>query len=151
MPDEQLVVTDTVIELLEVASQGPGGPPGPAGAPGGALRSGTAGAVLSGHMAVAYDAAGMLVPAGADQAAHAWSLAGVTTGAALAGAAATVQRNDVLDHPGWAWTPGQPVFVGLGGALVQAPAAGSLYLKPVGLALTASRLMLNIQPAMFLA
>lgn len=148
---EQIVVTDTVTELLEVASQGPPGGPGPAGAPGGALLTATAGAALSGHMAVAYADDGELVYASADNAEHAFTLAGITTGAAALGATATVQRNDVIEHSGWAWTPGAPVFLGLAGALVQTPAVGALFLKPIGLALTAQRLMLSIQPAMFLA
>src|SRR5574337_1239299 len=114
MPD-QIVVTDTVVELLEVALPGPPGAQGPAGAPGGALVSGTAAAALSGHMAVAYDGAGALIYASADNAGHAVTLAGVTTGAAASGAAVTVQRNDVIEHAGWAWTPGAPVFVGLAG------------------------------------
>jgi hypothetical protein len=148
---EQIVVTETVTELLQVAQQGPPGATGPAGAPGGALLTGTAGAALSGHMAVAYNSAGELVYASADNAAHAYSLAGVTTGAAASGATATVQRNDVITHAGWAWTPGAPVFLGLAGALVQAPAVGSLFIKPIGVALTAQRLMLSIQPAISLA
>lgn len=148
---EQIVVTDTVTELLEVAQQGPPGGPGPAGAPGGALLTGTAGAALSGHMAVAYDDSGELVYASADNAEHAFTLAGISTGAAILGATVTVQRNDVIDHAGWAWTPGAPVFLGLGGMLVQTPDPLGVFLKPLGIALTAQRLMLAIQPAMFLA
>lgn len=148
---EQIIITDTVTELIEVALQGPPGGAGPAGAPGGALLTGTAGAALSGHMAVAYDDAGMLVYASAADPEHAFTLAGVTTGAAGSGASVTVQRNDVLTHSGWAWTPGAAVFLGIDGALVQTLAPGSLFLKPIGLALTATRLMLSIQPAMFLA
>ena len=148
---EQIVITDTVTELIEVALQGPPGGPGPAGAPGGALLTGTAGAALSGHMAVAYDDDGDLVYASADNGRHAFTLAGITTGAAASGAQATVQRNDIVDHNGWSWVPGAPVFLGLGGTLVQTPAPTALFLKPIGLALTAQRLMLNIQPAMFVA
>lgn len=148
---DQVVVTDTVVELVEVARQGPPGAQGPAGAPGGGLLTGTAGAALSGHMAVAYASSGKLVYASADTVDHAFTLAGVTTGAAALDDEATVQRNDVIEHNGWTWTPGAPVYVGLNGALVQTPAGGSLYIKPVGLALTATRLMLSIQPAVFLA
>lgn len=148
---EQIVITDTATELLEVARQGPPGGPGPAGSPGGALLQATAGAALSGHMAVAYDDAGELVYASADTAEHAFTLAGITTGAAASGAPATVQRNDVLDHAGWAFVPGMAVFLGLNGMLVQAPDPSGVFLKPIGVALTATRLMLSIQPAMFLA
>lgn len=145
----QTVITGTLSRGQGIA--GPPGPAGPPGAPGGALLTGTAGAALSGHMAVAYDSAGLLVYASADDPEHAFTLAGITTGAAASGTAATVQRDDVIEHNGWTWTPGAPVFLGLGGALVQAPAAGAVFLKPIGLALTATRLMLAMQPAMFLA
>ena len=148
---EQIVITETSVELLEISVQGPPGGPGPAGAPGGALLTGTAGAALSGHMALAYDDDGELIYASADDPDHALSLAGVSTGAAALGAQVTVQRNDVLTHAGWSWTPGAPVFLGLNGALVQTRAVGRVFLKPIGLALTAQRLMLAIQPAMFLA
>lgn len=124
---------------------------GPPGAPGGALVLATAGAALSGHMAVAYGAAGLLEYASADNPAHALALLGVTTGAASAGAPAAVQRLSVMEHLGWTWTPGAPVYLGLAGALVQTPAPGSVFLKPIGLALTAQRLMLAIQPAVVLA
>lgn len=146
-----VVINNTVTELIEVSVQGPIGPQGPAGAPGGALLTGTAGAALSGHMAVAYDSAGLLVYASADDPEHAFTFAGITTGAAVSGAAATVQRNDVIEHAGWTWAAGDPIFLGLGGALVQSPAPGAVFLKPLGLALTATRVMLAIQPAMFLA
>ncbi|HOW46648.1 MAG TPA: hypothetical protein PLB26_03275 [Rubrivivax sp.] len=148
---EQIVITETAVELIELAAQGPQGPQGPPGAPGGGLLTGIAGEAVSGHAVVAYSAAGELVYASADVAAHATLVAGVTTGAAASGAAVTVQRNDVLEHAGWAWTPGAPVFLGLAGALVQTPAPGGVYLKPIGWALTAQRLMLNLQPAIALA
>ncbi len=148
---EQIVITETAVELIELCAQGPQGPQGPPGAPGGGLLTGTAGAALSGHMVVAYSAGGELVYASADNAAQATLVAGVTTNAAAASAPVTVQRHDVIEHAGWTWTPGAPVFLGLAGALVQTPAPGGVYLKPIGWALTAQRLMLNLQPAIALA
>lgn len=147
---EQLITTVTVTELIEVSRRGPPGPPGPAGSPGGALVTGTAGAALSGHMAVAYDAAGDLVYASADEAAHAWTLAGVTTGAAAAGDEVTVQRNDVIEHGGWAWTPQQLVFLGLGGVLTQSLPPGAAFCSVLGVALSPTRLMLQLQPPIFI-
>lgn len=146
--DVQQLTRDGNPELLEVALQGP---PGPTGSPGGGLVVGIAGMALSGHQVVAYEADGDLVLASASQAAQALAIVGITTGAAVSGASVSVQRFDTIEHLGWAWTAGLPVFLGLAGALVQTPAGGSVYLKPLGVALTATRLALNPQPAMFLA
>ena len=108
---EQLVITEQgATELLEIAQQGPGGPPGPAGAPGGALLVGTAGEALSGHQAVAYGAAGQLVKADAGNPSHSLLFAGVTLGAAAAGAVAEVQQRDVINFAGWTWVPNRSRF-----------------------------------------
>ena len=148
---EQLVITEySTAELLQLAEQGPPGPRGLAGAPGGALLELVAAAALSGHMAVAYDDAGQLAPASADDTAHALRLVGVTTGAAAAGAPALVQTRDVIEHSGWAWVPHQPVFLGLGAALVQAVPVGAAFCLLMGMALSPTRLLLNPQPAVFL-
>lgn len=146
--DVQQLTLDGIPELLEVAVQGP---PGPTGSPGGGLVVGIAGMALSGHQVVAYEADGDLVLASASQADQALAIVGITTGAASSGASVSVQRFDTIEHLGWTWTPGLPVFLGLSGALVQTPAGGSVFLKPLGVALTATRLSLNPQPAMFLA
>lgn len=146
MADQLVVHEPGATELLQLAEQGPPGPPGPAGAPGGALLVVTAGATLSGHMAVAYDSTGALVPASADDAAQLLRLVGITTGAVGAGLPATVQRQDVLDHAGWAFTPGQPVYLGLAGALVQAVPPGAAFIQVLGLALTPTRLLVGLQP-----
>ena len=151
MPEQLLIAEPGPQELLQVAEQGPPGPPGPAGAPGGALLQVTAGANLGGHLAVAYNTAGQLVPASADEIAPALQLVGVTIGAAAAGTPGTVQRQDVLEHAGWAWSTGQPVYLGLGGALVQALPAGALFVLVVGLALGPTRLLINPQPAVILS
>lgn len=151
MAEQLVVLTPGATELVEVALQGPPGPPGPAGAPGGALLQITAAVDLGGHLAVAYDASGRLVLASADNAGHALRVAGITTGAAVASAAATVQRNDVLEHAGWAWTPGAPVFLGLAGQLVQSVPPGAVFAQVLGHALTPTRLLINLQPSVLLS
>lgn len=140
-----------VISSTLARGQGIAGPPGNPGTPGGAIVAGTAGAAVSGHMALAYDAAGALVYASADVAEHALAVAGVSTNAAALGDQVTVQRSDVIEHAGWSWTPDAPVYLGLAGALVQTPAPTGLFLQVLGVALTSQRVLLSIQPALFLA
>lgn len=146
---ELLVVQGPVgTELLETAQQGP---PGGPGAPGGSLLAATAAVSLSGHMAVVYNAAGQLLPASADQIFHALRLVGITTGAASTGAQATVQRQDVIEHSGWAWTVDQPVYLGLAGALVQTVPGSAVFGQVMGHALSPTRLLVAIQPPVLLA
>lgn len=148
---EQLVITEAgATQLLEVAEQGPPGPPGPAGAAGSSVVQAIAAVALSGHVVVAYNTAGQLVPASAAELLHALRVAGITVAAAVLGASVAVQQREVLEHAGWAWVPGQPVFLGLGGALVQTPAPGAVFMMLIGQALTATRLLVNPQPALIL-
>lgn len=150
MPEQLVVLQDGAAELLEVGQQGPPGPPGPAGAAGSAVVQAVAAVALSGHVVVAYNTAGQLVPASADELPHALRVAGITVAAAALGATVVVQQRGVLEHAGWAWAAGQPVFLGLGGALVQTPAPGAVFMMLIGQALTATRLLVNPQPALIL-
>ena len=150
MPEQLVVLQDGAAQLLEVAQQGPPGPPGPAGAAGSAVVQAVAAVALSGHVVVAYNTASQLVPASADELLHALRVAGITVAAAALGATVVVQQRGVLEHTGWAWAAGQPVFLGLGGALVQTPAPGAVFMMLIGQALTATRLLVNPQPALIL-
>lgn len=123
---------------------------GEKGDPGSALETYTAASALSGHVAVTLDASGYATPADCRSAAHAAALCGVTTGAALAGAPATVRRSGLLTSPGWGLTPGLPVVLGEDGALVQAAPPSAAYLKQIGVALSASSVLIDLQPAIFL-
>lgn len=97
------------------------GVPGPAGAAGGTTRSYFAGETVGGHKAVVLDASGQVRLADADVADDFFRLVGLSLNAALVGASVQVQTLGEITFSGWAWTPGQPVFVGSGGALTQSP------------------------------
>lgn len=134
---------------LQVGPQGPPGAQGPAGAS--ADQSATiftAGAALSGHMAVRAVGDGSVLYASADQPGQAGTLVGVTTGAAASGAQVSVVADGPIDEPSWSWAPG-PVWLGLNGALTQGlPQSGIL--QRVGLALSPTRLLVAIQPPILL-
>jgi hypothetical protein len=124
------------------------GEPGPAGSP---LESYTAATALSGHLAVTLDALGRATAADCRTAGHAASVLGVTVGAVTAGNAATVRASGLLESPGWGLAPDQPVYLGESGALVQSIPVSALFTKPIGRAVSATAVLIDIQPAIFLA
>lgn len=147
----------TVLELppafetvLEVG-QGPSGPAGPAGPPGGSATQYIASAALSGHAAIAIDTNGEAFYASADQLSHALRLSGVSTNAAALGDPLTVVSAGLIVHGGWSWTPGNPVFVGLNGALTQALPVGAVFSRVIGQAVSATGLLVDLQQPIVIA
>lgn len=118
------------------------GPPGPAG---GSTLVPVGPSPLSGHSAVACDSAGELVPADCTLAEHRGAVLGVVTQAYLPGDSAQVRTGFPLEHAGWTWAPG-PIYVGTGGQLTQALPAGALFSQLVGVALSATRVLIDLQP-----
>ena len=73
---------------------------------------------------------------------------GITKTSALAGEVVEVQTSGFYTEPGWSFTLG-PVYVGLNGVLTQvAPTSGLLVI--IGYAVTANKLFIDKQPAIFL-
>jgi hypothetical protein len=106
-----------------------------------------AGAVLSGHRLVSYDATARMVYADSTTAEN---VVGLSLNAAAVNGAVTVALSESeITHAGWSWTPQQPLFLGANGNLSQtAPASG--FSVRVGEAITATRIFLRIEPAISL-
>lgn len=134
--------TRTVVVTRGVS--GPQGKPGPVGPAGGATLVPVA-APLNGHSVVAADAGGALVPADCTLAAHLGAVLGVVAIAYVPGDDAAVQTAFVLEHAGWSWAAG-PVYVGVAGALVQTLPPSALFCQVVGFALSATRVLIDLQP-----
>ena len=149
----RLVPVAAVLLPVPPVSAGPAaGAPGPAGAAGtnGGTGTYTAGMTLSGGMVVAVRSDGNAYYADSSTPADAWRTAGFTTGAASLGSAVIVQESGELTEPGWAWTPGLPVFLGSTGLPTQAaPASGFILI--VGVALEPTVLLVRIEQAIILA
>lgn len=143
------------IEVIEIQAQGPMGAAGPAGPQGPQGLSGTSVAAypaavsVGGHLAITLDSLGKITPADASIAAHRL-VAGVTTGAAVADASVEVVSTGIVEHLGWAFTPGLPVFLGLAGAIVQTVPPTAVFSKVLGVAVTPTRISLDFQPAIFI-
>jgi hypothetical protein len=142
-----VVVQDTKPRTVVVTRGIPGprgkqGIPGPAG---GATLVPVGPEPISGHSAVAVDADGLLVPADCTLPAHLGAVLGVVVNAYSPGDDAVVQTSFPLEHVGWTWSPG-PVYVGAAGQLTQALPAGALFSQLVGVALSATRVLIDLQP-----
>lgn len=130
--------------------EGPRGKQGLPGPAGGETTVKVGPLPISGHSVVACNALGELIAADATNPAHRGAVLGMVADAYSPGDDAVVQTGYVLEHAGWAWTPG-PVLVGLAGQLSQAPPAGALFGQVVGQALSSTRVLIDVQPPITLA
>ena len=151
MPD---VLLAEATQILAVAEQGPPGPQGPAGPPGpaaGGTTTVTVGATpLSGHSAVAVDAAGLLIQADCTNPAHRGAVLGLLANAYSPGDQAVVQSAFTLEHSGWTWSPA-PVFVGTAGQLTQTLPVGAVFSQVVAHALSPTLVLVDVQPPITIA
>ena len=142
MTDYTAVIVETVevvsIESIEIGQQGPPGPPGPE-----SVITATAGEALSGQRAVRLVNAQAYYCDG-DTVAHAGTCVGITQNAALLGATVTIQNIGKYTDLTFALTEG-PLFVGTNGALSTTP--GTAFSQEIARAVSATSLVINIQPA----
>jgi hypothetical protein len=136
---------DQVTRTLNVGTPGPAGPPGPSGSN---ATQRMAAAALGGHRLVRVLADGSVDYVDSLNPLHGDDTLGVTTGAAEAGALATVQTSGALTEPSWAWMPGEPVFAGTNGSLTQAPPAAG-FVQVVGFAATSTSLVIALQGPLY--
>lgn len=132
-----------VVELGIPGPPGRDGPPGPAG---GTAQEKTAARALSGHRVVRATGADTVDYASVDDALMADDVLGLTLGAASAGATVYVLNNASVTEPSWAWTPLEPLFLGLDGLLTQTPleSPAAAFVLPVGFAQSSDTIMVRI-------
>lgn len=149
-PDDSVLVDEVeVVDVVAVAEQGPRGIQGVPGPAGGATLVTVGTVPVSGHAAVALDPAGLLVYADCTNSAHLGAVLGVVANAYSPGDQAEVKTGFDLSHAGWAFAAG-PVFVGVGGALVQTLPPGAVFAQVIGYALAPTRIRVDVQPAIVL-
>lgn len=133
------------IEAIPVL-EGPPGPPGPAA---GYTLARQAEIALSGHRVVKARPGGLSNYPDIDAPADAWLIEGVTTGAAAAGDAVSVQAAGELVESTWSWALG-PVYCGPSGQLTQTVPHGA-WLRQVGTAVAPDTLLINLFPPILTA
>lgn len=131
-------------ELLTECQQGPPGPPGIPGPAGGQVLQRKAGMDTSALLVVYEDLFGSVWPADPDAESDVLALLGVTVSAAEGGQPINVQRMGYIDDAAWQLKPGKRVFLGRQGRLTQEPPEAG-YDVLIGMAISATRLLLNIQ------
>lgn len=131
-----------MLELVREAVIGLQSLPGGDDEGGSAEFSALAGEALSGHRAVYVGDDGLAWYA-SKASASAVRVAGITTGAASLGAAATIQPEGLLTEPSWTWSGNTPVWLGTAGQLTQSPPTTG-YLVQIGVAVGPTSLL--IQP-----
>ena len=125
----------------EIEFGGTAGPPGPSGN-GMAVTDKIAAVALGGHRVVYLTTNDDLGYASVDDSSTIPTLLGITTGAVEAGVAPTVLVFGDMTEPGWSWTPGQPVYLGINGGLTQTPPViGTTYILAV--AITSTQIFVN--------
>jgi len=103
----------------------------------------TAGETLGGQKLVRA-ASGLAMLANSATLAHASAVVGITTGAAVNGAAVSVQREGTMTDPSFSFTPGQPVYVNGNGVLSSViPTSG--FVLQVAVAITATTIAISIK------
>lgn len=142
---ELLVEERERVQILTEARQGPRGIQGVPGPAGGATTVTVGATPLSGHSAVAADAAGLLIKADCTNPAHRGAVLGLLANAYSPGDQAVVQTAFTLEHAGWTWTPG-PVFVGAAGQLTQTLPVGAVFSQVVAHALSPTLVLVDVQP-----
>ena len=142
--DNTLLETEQELVLLTECQQGPPGPPGIPGPTGGQVLQRLAGMDTSALLVVYEDLFGAVWPADPDAESDVLALLGVTVSAATSGQTINVQRMGFIDDAAWQLQPGKRVFLGGQGRLTQEPPQAG-YDVLIGMAITSTRLLLNIQ------
>lgn len=144
----QVVVNDQSQRIVTTGQQGPRGVQGVPGPAGGVSELRTASEGLGGHRIVRSTGAGTVGYASSDNADHGDDTLGMTIGAATSGATVNVQRVGPVTHSGWAWTPGEPVFLGTNGLPTQTPPSDG-FVQVIGHAEAADTLFLSVEPPIY--
>lgn len=144
----ELTVTVDEVSVIETpAAQGPPGRPGEQGlqGPAGGETQYPTLIPLSGHIVVRALANGTIAPASSTSTESLATIVGLTNRSWSAGDLVSLQQEGFLDHNGWSFTAGQRVFVGTNGALVQTLPPGAIFMQSVGIMLSPTRLLINIE------
>lgn len=107
---------------------------------------------LGGHRVVMNAIDGRLAYASNDIAQSAYTILGITLGAATENALVEVQSFGLLAEPSWAWTPNLPIYLGTNGLLTQTmpTAPTALFSLVLGFAISATSIFLNLHEAIYI-
>ena len=143
----QEIIAPVTLDALQVSAPvyiGQRGVDGAPGVAGGVVVLCTAGEALGGHRVVVLNAAAEAVYASNAVPEHLHKVLGLTTGAVILGAEATVQTGGEMIEPTWAWALDAPIFLGVDGLLTQIPPASGFMLV-VAFPVTATQIFIKLR------
>ena len=150
-PDPAPIELALVTEPKEIVTVvGPRGVPGPEGPPGtyapsaSILLRATAAVVVSGHRVVTAVGPGRVAYPDLESRASLDLVQGVTIAAAAAEAAVDIVRAGLVEHGGWSFTPGSPLFAGAGGVITAAEPFP--FARRIAVAVSATAILVDLQP-----
>lgn len=146
-PPLEVTVAAPISVAITAGLQGPAGPPG---ADGDGVLTLLATGSLGGHRLVAADGAGGVTYASCDAAQDLPAVLGMTLHAAVGGEDIAIRRIGEVEESSWAWTPGQPVYLGLNGVPTQTLPPEAIFGLIVGIPTTPTTLfMAPREPILF--
>lgn len=155
-PDQPVEITieqSTTNVISTVAAQGiPGaqGPQGIPGPPGGTQTYNTATSVAT-HTVVSASGSGGVQPASCMDLTSLGTVVGITTSDNNPGDITAPLMTGIIEDINWTFTPDGRVFLGDNGQLVQTLPPAALFQQVVGIALSATKVLINIMPPILLA
>ena len=138
------VTTQEIVAPVYIGQRGVDGADGAPGVAGGVVVLCTAGEALGGHRVVVLNASAEAVYASNAVPEHLHKVLGLTTGAVIFGAEATVQTGGEMTEPSWSWTLDAPIFLGASGLLTQTPPVSG-FLLVVAFPVTATKIFIKLR------
>lgn len=124
---------------------------GSGGSAGSSTITGTAGAILGGNRVVRVDSAtGKLIYADNSDVFDVESIVGITVASAVLDAPISVLTSGSMVEPSWTWTAGRMLYLGSTGLLTHTPPSTNTLIE-IGVALSATEVLVRIQRSIFLA
>ena len=134
--------------VVSSSAQGPQGIQGIQGIPGFSSKYYAAAESIGGHSVVRLMVGQLIIKANCNQYID-HSVAGITDLAVAIGEVAEVYDSGPITHLGWTWTANLPIYLGMDGSIVQSLPPEALYTKVLGMAVSPTMIVIDIQPAIF--
>lgn len=134
--------------IVSSSAQGPQGIQGIQGIPGFSSKYYTAAEDINGHCVVRVIAGEQIIKANCNIPTD-YLVVGITDSAVSAGGVIEVFDKGPITHLGWTWAANLPIYLGMDGGIVQSLPPEALFMKVLGMAVSPTMIIIDIQPAIF--
>jgi hypothetical protein len=140
--DEVLIVEENVVEVIEVAEQGP------EGISGSEVSILIATQVISGHRVCLFES-NQLTYCDSANTSHAGKAIGLTLNSATIGGNVSIQKSGEVTEPSWNWVDGAALYIGSNGILTQTPTSNG-FIQKVGYAISPTKIWIDFKESIIL-